>query len=105
MNRSLLNVLKGGFGEAAVGPKKPVDDGPQKDHYPVQTDFVAEKLLNAKSVVIVPGYGMAVSQAQHSVSEITKTLRKRGTTVRFGIHPVSAAWDWNCVQCSLMCLA
>jgi NAD(P) transhydrogenase subunit beta len=56
---------------------------------PVSASETAELLRDAKSVIIVPGYGMAVAQAQHTVNDITKTLRDRGVNVRFGIHPVA----------------
>eukprot|EP00004_Rigifila_ramosa_P017416 TRINITY_DN423_c0_g1_i1.p1 TRINITY_DN423_c0_g1~~TRINITY_DN423_c0_g1_i1.p1 ORF type:complete len:1070 (-),score=291.30 TRINITY_DN423_c0_g1_i1:106-3141(-) len=90
MNRSLMNVLSGGFGEAAA-PTVKKDAGPvaQPDHYPIDTDGVAQALLGAKTVLITPGYGMAVSRAQYSVSEITKLLRARNIKVIFGIHPVA----------------
>jgi H+-translocating NAD(P) transhydrogenase subunit beta len=88
MNRSFISVILGGFGEgtAAVstGEAKPMGEATATN-----VEEVAELLNDAKSVVIVPGYGMAVAQAQHSVSDITKILRKRGKEVRFGIHPVA----------------
>ena len=88
MNRSFISVILGGFGEgsAAVptGEAKPMGEATATN-----VEEVAEMLNDAKSVVIVPGYGMAVAQAQHSVSDITKILRKRGKEVRFGIHPVA----------------
>lgn len=86
MGRSFINVIAGGFGSdgAVVGEAK--DYG---EHREVDAEAVADLLLDAKSVVITPGYGMAVAQAQYPVAEITDTLRKRGITVRFGIHPVA----------------
>ena len=88
MNRSFLSVILGGFGEGAAaaptGEAKPMGEATATN-----VEEVAELLNDAKSVVIVPGYGMAVAQAQHSVSDITKILRKRGKEVRFGIHPVA----------------
>ncbi len=88
MNRSFISVILGGFGEGAVaaptGEAKPMGEATATN-----VEEVAELLNDAKSVVIVPGYGMAVAQAQHSVSDITKILRKRGKEVRFGIHPVA----------------
>jgi H+-translocating NAD(P) transhydrogenase subunit beta len=89
MNRSFISVILGGFGE---GSKKSAGSGEKKSYGEATTTTVEEtvELLNdAKSVVIVPGYGMAVAQAQHAVSDITKILRKRGAEVRFGIHPVA----------------
>jgi H+-translocating NAD(P) transhydrogenase subunit beta len=88
MNRSFISVILGGFGEGATaaptGEAKPMGEATATN-----VEEVAELLNDAKSVVIVPGYGMAVAQAQHSVSDITKILRKRGKEVRFGIHPVA----------------
>lgn len=89
MNRSFISVILGGFGE---GSGKSASSGEKKSYGEATTTTVEEtvELLNdAKSVVIVPGYGMAVAQAQHAVSDITKILRKRGAEVRFGIHPVA----------------
>jgi NAD(P) transhydrogenase subunit beta len=85
MNRSFISVIAGGFGiEAPSGDE--VDYG---EHREVTADEVAEMLRDAKSVIITPGYGMAVAQAQHGVAELTRKLRDRGTEVRFGIHPVA----------------
>ena len=89
MNRSFISVILGGFGE---GSNKSAGTGEKKSYGEATTTTVEEtvELLNdAKSVVIVPGYGMAVAQAQHMVSDVTKILRKRGKEVRFGIHPVA----------------
>lgn len=88
MNRSFANVILGGFGEGTS-----TSSGPGKEIVGEATSTTAEEtaelLRNAQSVIIVPGYGMAVSQAQHSVSEITKLLRSQNIEVRFGIHPVA----------------
>ncbi len=88
MNRSFISVILGGFGEGSTavptGEAKPMGEASATN-----VEEVAEMLNDAKSVVIVPGYGMAVAQAQHSVSDITKILRKQGKEVRFGIHPVA----------------
>ena len=87
MNRSLFNVILGGFGgEANEGssrdkPKKPVKQAGAED--------AAFLMKNASSVIIVPGYGMAVANAQHPVSDLTKMLLDRGVNVRFAIHPVA----------------
>ncbi|HHP7229739.1 MAG TPA: NAD(P)(+) transhydrogenase (Re/Si-specific) subunit beta, partial [Xenococcaceae cyanobacterium] len=89
MNRSFISVILGGFGE---GSSQKAGSGEQKSYGEATTTTVEEtvELLNdAKSIVIVPGYGMAVAQAQHMVSDVTKILRKRGKEVRFGIHPVA----------------
>ncbi len=85
MNRSFLSVIAGGFGIEA-GPVTDTDYG---EHREITPDGVAELLTAAESVVITPGYGMAVAQAQHGVAELTRRLRERGITVRFGIHPVA----------------
>ena len=85
MNRSFISVIAGGFG-TEVSVKSDQDYG---DHIETNADEVAEILKNAKSVIITPGYGMAVAQAQYPVYEITKTLRDKGIIVRFGIHPVA----------------
>ena len=90
MARSFISVIAGGFGTASAAPK-PSGDGaqPAGEVIPVNATETAELLREAKSVVIVPGYGMAVAQAQHTVFEITKYLRAKGVNVRFGIHPVA----------------
>ncbi|MBK6614750.1 Re/Si-specific NAD(P)(+) transhydrogenase subunit beta [Ottowia sp.] len=91
MNRNFISVIAGGFGSGA--PKKAAGAGaaaePQGEVVPVSALETAEMLRDAKSVIIVPGYGMAVAQAQHTVNEITKTLREKGVDVRFAIHPVA----------------
>jgi len=89
MNRSIWNVIFGGFGAA---PPKAAAGAPQQPAGEVQeinATELAEKLKEAKSVVIVPGYGMAVGRAQHAVREMTEVLRTRGVNVRFAIHPVA----------------
>jgi NAD(P) transhydrogenase subunit beta len=85
MNRSFISVIAGGFGIEA-GPGEDKDYG---EHREVTPDEVAELLASADSVIITPGYGMAVAQAQHGVAELTRKLRERGVNVRFGIHPVA----------------
>ncbi len=90
MNRNFISVIAGGFGGGA--PVKAADGAlaaPAGEVVAVSAVETAELLKEAKSVIIVPGYGMAVAQAQHTVFEITKTLRAKGKTVRFGIHPVA----------------
>jgi len=90
MNRSFISVIAGGFGTTAVKPKATGDaEQPVGEVSPINALETAEMLREAKSVVIVPGYGMAVAQAQHTVFEITKHLRAQGVNVRFGIHPVA----------------
>jgi NAD(P) transhydrogenase subunit beta len=88
MNRSFISVILGGFGEG-VGASATKGDQPQGEVHATNVEEVAELLRNVQSVIITPGYGMAVAQAQHPVSEITKILRDRGINVRFGIHPVA----------------
>ena len=91
MNRNFISVIAGGFGGGAPAPKAaagaPAE--PQGEVTPVSATETAELLREAKNVIIVPGYGMAVAQAQHTVFEITKLLREMGVNVRFGIHPVA----------------
>ncbi|QSR28352.1 NAD(P)(+) transhydrogenase (Re/Si-specific) subunit beta [Nocardioides aromaticivorans] len=85
MNRSFISVIAGGFGiEAPAG-----DDKDYGEHREIQADAVAELLAGASSVVITPGYGMAVAQAQYPVADLTAKLRAKGIDVRFGIHPVA----------------
>lgn len=88
MNRSFISVILGGFGE---GSTKTTSSATQQTGEAIASNIeeVAEMLVNAKSVIITPGYGMAVAQAQHGVSEITKILKSRKVNVRFGIHPVA----------------
>ena len=86
MNRSFVSVIAGGFGSDGAVSGEARDYG---EHREVQADEVAELLADAKSVVITPGYGMAVAQAQYPVAELTKKLREKGIEVRFGIHPVA----------------
>lgn len=87
MNRHFIAVIAGGFGTESAGTAGTTSD--QGEVIAVNTEEVAELLLDAKEIMIIPGYGMAVAQAQHTVYEITKTLRDKGINVRFGIHPVA----------------
>jgi NAD(P) transhydrogenase subunit beta len=91
MNRNFISVIAGGFGGGApAAAAAPGASGePQGEALPVSAVETAELLRSAKQVIIVPGYGMAVAQAQHTVFEITKLLREKGVNVRFGIHPVA----------------
>jgi H+-translocating NAD(P) transhydrogenase subunit beta len=89
MNRHFLSVIAGGFGTDSSTPAKAGGVQPAGEVTPISASETAELLREAKSVIIVPGYGMAVAQAQHAVFEITKLLRERGVNVRFGIHPVA----------------
>ncbi len=86
MNRKFLNVILGGFGTGG-GATVAADEGGEVTS--TSAAELAEELKNASEVIIVPGYGMAVAQAQGTVSEITKKLRDKGVNVRFGIHPVA----------------
>jgi len=89
MNRKFLSVIAGGFGTGGGSTASSGSGEDQGEVVPVDSDETAEMLLNAKEVMIIPGYGMAVAQAQHVVFEITKALRAKGVNVRFGIHPVA----------------
>lgn len=86
MNRSFISVIAGGFGIAAPAAKEAGDQG---EHREITAEATAEMLSNASSVVITPGYGMAVAQAQYPVAELAHQLREKGVNVRFGIHPVA----------------
>ncbi|MFD8079432.1 Re/Si-specific NAD(P)(+) transhydrogenase subunit beta [Streptomyces sp. NPDC059718] len=85
MNRSFLSVIAGGFGIEAG----PADDKDYGEHREITAEGVAELLGSADSVIITPGYGMAVAQAQYGIAELTRKLRERDVDVRFGIHPVA----------------
>jgi len=88
MNRNFISVIAGGFGtDTGAVASGTVED--QGEVVPIETGEVASLLQNAKEIMIIPGYGMAVAQAQHTVNEITKTLRDKKINVRFGIHPVA----------------
>jgi NAD(P) transhydrogenase subunit beta len=91
MNRHFISVIAGGFGTGGGTPAAAPggDAQPVGEAVPVSAAETAELLRDAKNVIIVPGYGMAVAQAQHTVYEITKLLREKGVNVRFGIHPVA----------------
>ena len=89
MNRKFLAVIAGGFGGESAAPKAGGAAQPAGEVVSVSAKETADLLKEAKGVVIVPGYGMAVAQAQHTVFEITKKLREMGKTVRFAIHPVA----------------
>ncbi|MFB8244603.1 Re/Si-specific NAD(P)(+) transhydrogenase subunit beta [Streptomyces sp. NPDC055952] len=85
MNRSFISVIAGGFGTPAAAD----EEGEQGEHREISAEETAELLGNASSVIITPGYGMAVAQAQYPVAELARKLRERGVEVRFGIHPVA----------------
>jgi len=85
MNRNFISVIAGGFGTASGGEAAAIEGEVQ----PIDAEETAQLLQAAKNIMIIPGYGMAVAQAQHTVYEITKLLRDKGKKVRFGIHPVA----------------
>ena len=87
MNRKFLSVIAGGFGTTSGGGSASVEE--QGEVIALQAPEVAALLTESKEVMIIPGYGMAVAQAQHIVNEITKALRAKKINVRFGIHPVA----------------
>ena len=87
MNRSFVSVIAGGFG--TDGSSSGSSEEETGEYREIKPEDVAEMLKGASSVVIAPGYGMAVAQAQYPVAEITSLLRKQGIDVRFGIHPVA----------------
>jgi NAD(P) transhydrogenase subunit beta len=91
MNRNFISVIAGGFGTDSGTPAAAGGGAvqPAGEVVPISAVETAELLRESKSIIIVPGYGMAVAQAQHTVYEITKALRERGVNVRFGIHPVA----------------
>jgi NAD(P) transhydrogenase subunit beta len=91
MNRNFLSVIAGGFGTEGGAPVAAGGGAaqPAGEVNPITAVETAELLRESKHIIVVPGYGMAVAQAQHTVYEITKALRERGVNVRFGIHPVA----------------
>ncbi|MFT6834775.1 MAG: NAD(P) transhydrogenase subunit beta [Francisellaceae bacterium] len=84
MNRAFISVIAGGFGTAVFA-----ETSEEGEHQETTAEEVADMLSQAREVIITPGYGMAVAQAQHQVYEITSQLREKGVNVRFGIHPVA----------------
>jgi NAD(P) transhydrogenase subunit beta len=90
MNRNFISVIAGGFGTGGGAPAAAAGSvQPAGEVTAVSATETAELLREARNVIIVPGYGMAVAQAQHTVYEITRHLREKGVNVRFGIHPVA----------------
>ena len=89
MNRNFISVIAGGFGAGEGAAPAAAGSQPAGEVTPISALETAELLRAAQSVIIVPGYGMAVAQAQHTVYEITRLLRERGVQVRFAIHPVA----------------
>lgn len=88
MNRNFISVIAGGFGGGSTSSSGPAAEI-EGEVTPISVEEVSDLVTSAKEVMIIPGYGMAVAQAQHMVSDITKNLRKQGVNVRFGIHPVA----------------
>ncbi len=86
MNRSFISVIAGGFGDTGTSSSGDQDYG---THEETNAEAVADMLLNSRSVIITPGYGMAVAQAQYPIYEITRKLQENGVEVRFGVHPVA----------------
>ena len=86
MNRSFISVILGGFGGEVAGPAGTKETRPVKQG---SADDAAFIMKNAGSVIIVPGYGMAVAQAQHALRELADHLKKSGVTVKYAIHPVA----------------
>jgi len=90
MNRSIWSVVFGGFGTGdAKSAAPPADGAEQGEVQPVEADEVSDLLKEAKNVILVPGYGMAVARAQHPVEQLTRTLREKNIQVRYAIHPVA----------------
>jgi len=85
MNRHFLSVIAGGFGSTSDGDAAIVEG----EITPIDIAETVQLLADAKNIMIIPGYGMAVAQAQHTVNEMTKLLKNKDKTVRFGIHPVA----------------
>lgn len=86
MNRSFISVIAGGFGDTGATSTGDQDYG---THEETSADAVADMLMNSRSVIITPGYGMAVAQAQYPIYEVTRKLQENGVEVRFGVHPVA----------------
>ena len=89
MNRSFFNVMLGGFGTESGASSSSASAGEQGEVRPITAANTAELLDRSKSVIIVPGYGLAVAQAQHALAEVVRILREKSVDVRFAIHPVA----------------
>ncbi len=89
MNRNFISVIAGGFGTTTGGGGDSSSDEEVGDPNPIDAEETARLLLDAKKVMIIPGYGMAVAQAQHAVNDLSKFLIDKGVDVQFGIHPVA----------------
>ena len=88
MNRSFVSVMLGGFGTES-GAVSTATGEPQGEVHSVDAGGASDLLLNAKKIIIVPGYGLAVAQAQHSLAEVCKILKEKGVEIKFAIHPVA----------------
>ncbi len=101
MNRSLPNVILGGFGTSSTGGGKPMEI--TGEHTEWKVDDTVKAMTEAKNIIIVPGYGLAVAKGQYPVAELVDILKKKGKNVRFGIHPVAGRkvtdrqTDCNCM--------
>jgi NAD(P) transhydrogenase subunit beta len=89
MNRSFTNVLFGAFGHSDTAPSRPVPTAATRPFNEATLEDATAVLKASQSVIVIPGYGMAVSQAQHAVRDLATALEKRGATVRYAIHPVA----------------
>ncbi len=89
MNRSFISVILGGFGSEGGAPIAGTTSAENLTYHETSVDDTAQNLANSQNVIIVPGYGMAVAQAQHPIREITELLKERGISTRFAIHPVA----------------
>jgi NAD(P) transhydrogenase len=91
MNRDVLSVILGGYGTKSTSTSGKAADPSlySGEHTEIDTEYCADLLVNAKEVIIVPGYGVAVAKAQYAIADIAKTLTDNGVKVRFGIHPVA----------------
>ena len=87
MNRSLPNVILGGYGTSSTGGGKPMEI--LGSHTETQVPETVEMLTEAQNIMIVPGYGLCVAKAQYPIAELVETLKSKGKTVRFGVHPVA----------------
>lgn len=87
MNRSLTNVILGGYGTTSTGGGKPMEI--TGTHTEISVDGTVDVIMNAKDIIIVPGYGLCVAKAQYPIAELVDLLKKKGKHVRFAIHPVA----------------
>merc|ERR1712113_746239 len=99
MNRSLPNVILGGFGTSSTGTAKPMEI--TGEHTEWKVDETVNAMVEAKNIIIVPGYGLAVAKGQYPVAEMVNILRKKGKKVKFGIHPLLDVCLDNSMSCSL----